>query len=60
MPFSIIRNQRIKDKCQIFTPADIVTKMLDLANYRDNLFGKKYWKTRVVTESFFLKLCNDI
>lgn len=41
MPFSIIRNQRIKDKCQIFTPADIVTKMLDLANYRDNLFGKK-------------------
>ena len=41
MPFSIIRNQRIKNKCQIFTPADIVTKMLDLANYRDNLFGKK-------------------
>ena len=41
MPFSIIRNQRIKDKCQIFTPTDIVTKMLDLANYRGNLFGKK-------------------
>lgn len=41
MSLSIIENQRLKDKCQIFTPPDIVEKMLNLANYKDNLFGKK-------------------
>lgn len=41
MSLSIIENQRLKEKCQIFTPADIVSKMLDVANYKDNLYGKK-------------------
>lgn len=41
MSLSIINNQRLKNKCQIFTPTDIITKMLDLANYKDDLFGKK-------------------
>lgn len=41
MSLSIIQNQRLKEKCQVFTPPDIVEKMLDLANYKDDLFGKK-------------------
>lgn len=38
---SIVDNQRLKEKCQIFTPIDIVTQMLDLANYKEKLYGKK-------------------
>lgn len=37
---SVIDNPRIKEKCQIFTPADIVARMLDLAGYGNNLIGK--------------------
>lgn len=37
---SIIENARIKAKCQVFTPADIVDYMLDLAGYTANLYGK--------------------
>lgn len=40
--FSVIENYRIKDKCQIFTPEDEVSKMLDLAAYTTNLYGKKF------------------
>lgn len=40
--FSVIENFRIKDKCQIFTPEDQVVKMLDLAGYTKNLYGKKF------------------
>ncbi|WP_169084093.1 Eco57I restriction-modification methylase domain-containing protein [Paenibacillus sp. PL91] len=28
-------------KCQVFTPNDIVIKLLDIVNYTDNLYGKK-------------------
>lgn len=31
----------INTKCQVFTPPDIVDQLLDLAMYKDNLFGKK-------------------
>lgn len=37
---SVIDNPRIKEKCQIFTPANIVSRMLDLAGYKDNIVGK--------------------
>ena len=37
----IIKNPQIKAKCQIFTPNDIVEKMLDMAGYNINLWGKK-------------------
>lgn len=37
---SVIDNPRIKEKCQIFTPPNIVCQMLDLAGYRDNVIGK--------------------
>lgn len=38
---SILDNQLNKDKCQKFTPANIVENMLDLADYRSCLIGKK-------------------
>ncbi|MDE6261132.1 MAG: SAM-dependent methyltransferase [Oscillospiraceae bacterium] len=37
---SLIDSPHIKEKCQIFTPADIVAQMLDLAGYGEKLFGK--------------------
>lgn len=37
----IIDNPQIKTKCQIFTPNDIVEKMLDMAGYNIHLWGKK-------------------
>jgi methylase of polypeptide subunit release factors len=37
----VIENPKIKDKCQIFTPNDIVEKMLDMAGYNIHLWGKK-------------------
>jgi len=40
--FSVIEDSRIKDKCQIFTPKEQVTKMLDLALYTKNLYGKRF------------------
>ena len=40
--FSVIEDPRIKDKCQIFTPQKQVAKMLDLASYTNNLYGKKF------------------
>lgn len=40
--FSVIKDSRIKDKCQIFTPKEQVSKMLDLALYTKELYGKKF------------------
>ena len=37
----VIENPQIKVKCQIFTPNDIVEKMLDMAGYNIHLWGKK-------------------
>lgn len=38
---SIISNAKNKEKCQKFTPDEVVTSMLDLADYNHNLFGKR-------------------
>ena len=38
---SVIENLKIKQKCQIFTPAEKVSRMLDMAGYVNNLFGRK-------------------
>lgn len=38
---SILDNKLNKSKCQIFTPADMVEEMLDIAKYKSNLMGKK-------------------
>lgn len=40
--FSVIKDSRIKDKCQIFTPKEQVSKMLDLALYTKDLHGKRF------------------
>lgn len=37
---SVIENEKTKEKCQIFTPDDIVKDMLDHLGYSDNLYGK--------------------
>ncbi|MBE6817915.1 MAG: SAM-dependent methyltransferase [Ruminococcaceae bacterium] len=36
----IIKDERIKNKCQTFTPLKIVKKLLDVANYKKDLYGK--------------------
>lgn len=38
---SIISNAKNKEKCQKFTPDEVVASMLDLADYTHNLFGKR-------------------
>ena len=38
---SILDNKSNKDKCQKFTPTDIVESMLDIADYKNALAGKK-------------------
>lgn len=37
---SVIENAKTKEKCQIFTPDDVVKKMLDHLGYTHNLYGK--------------------
>lgn len=37
---SVIENAKTKEKCQIFTPDDIVETMLDHVGYIDSLYGK--------------------
>ena len=37
----VIDDLKVKNKCQIFTPDNIVEKMLDLAGYKNQVFGKK-------------------
>lgn len=37
---SVIENEKTKEKCQIFTPDDIVKDMLDHLGYSDYLYGK--------------------
>ncbi len=41
MSASILDDPHLKSKCQVFTPADIVSKMLDLAGYKNGVYGKK-------------------
>lgn len=38
---SILDNKSNKDKCQKFTPTDMVDSMLDIADYKNALAGKK-------------------
>ncbi|HIT34854.1 MAG TPA: N-6 DNA methylase [Candidatus Faecousia intestinigallinarum] len=39
---SIIDDDQLKKKCQVFTPTDIVDYMLDMAIYNDGLYGKSF------------------
>lgn len=47
-------------KCQVFTPENYVRELLDSVGYVEHLFGKKYWKTHVAMEIFWLQLFNGI
>lgn len=42
---SILDKKKIKEKCQKFTPADMVKIMLDMAGYTGNLSGKRILET---------------
>lgn len=37
----LLRDDNMMKKCQIFTPRNVVIKMLDIVGYNDGLFGKK-------------------
>jgi len=37
---SVVDNEKTKKKCQIFTPVEIVRKMLDYLGYSNGLYGK--------------------
>ncbi len=41
MASTIIDDAFLKEKCQVFTPRDIIDYMLDLAGYSTNLYGKR-------------------
>lgn len=43
---SVIENEKTKEKCQIFTPDDIVKSMLDHLGYSDHLYGKTILETK--------------
>jgi Type I restriction-modification system methyltransferase subunit len=38
---TVIDNEKTKEKCQIFTPDNIVNSMLDYLEYTNDLYGKK-------------------
>ncbi len=38
---SVIENKKTKEKCQIFTPENIASIMLDLSEYTESIVGKK-------------------
>ena len=53
---SVIENQKIKQKCQIFTPADKVSRMLDMAEYVDSLFGKRILENSCGNGEFLVQI----
>lgn len=46
----------MQDKCQVFTPDNIVNKLLDEASYRNDLFGKKFMRIPVAPATFLSEL----
>lgn len=55
---SIIDNPYIKQKCQIFTPNNIVEQMLDIAGYTSNVYGKKVLENSCGNGEFLLGIVN--
>lgn len=53
---SVIENLKIKQKCQIFTPAEKVSYMLDLADYVGNLYGKKILESSCGDGGFLVQI----
>ena len=59
---SVIENAKTKEKCQIFTPDDIVETMLDHVGYIDSLYGKTILensKINVVDSEGFIDPCTE-
>lgn len=50
---SVIENEKTKEKCQIFTPDDIVKSMLDHLGYSDHLYGKTILESSCGNGQFF-------
>ena len=57
---SVIENLKIKQKCQIFTPAEKVSRMLDMAGYADDLFGKKVLENSCGDGEFLVQLPDQL
>lgn len=53
---SVIENPKIKQKCQIFTPSEKVSRMLDLAEYVDDLFGKRILENSCGNGEFLVQI----
>lgn len=45
---SILETENNREKCQKFTPPNIVENMLDMAEYNVNLIGKGFLKIHLV------------
>lgn len=44
----------MQDKCQVFTPDNVVNKLLDEASYRNDLFGKKVYENSCGTGNILI------
>lgn len=53
---SVIENPKIKQKCQIFTPTEKVSRMLDIADYVDSLFGKRILENSCGNGEFLVQI----
>ena len=53
---SVIENEKTKEKCQIFTPDDIVKSMLNHLGYSDHLYGKTILESSCGTGQFLKEI----
>lgn len=53
---SVVDDPRIKEKCQTFTPARIVTRMLDMAGYDRGLAGRRVLENSCGDGAFLLQI----
>ncbi len=56
LSLSVISDSRLKEKFQIFTPTNIVRQMLDLADYRHRLVGKKVLENCCGNGNFLIQI----
>ena len=56
MSSEIITNKKIKEKCQIFTPVSTVTYILDMAGYKEKIYGKKVLEPSCGSGRFLLQI----
>ena len=50
-----LNDENLRRKCQIFTPDNVVSDMLDYLGYVEDLYGKRSLRALVVTDNFLKK-----